>query len=1639
MVMCDVCSAWHHYICVDETEGICDRDWTCSKCLEKSRKKSSGKGSATSTAIKNQDQEARLGLLREKLEFKQKFALQRLELQEKLEHQYLEEKYKLTQDISAESVFSSDENFGGQETMRRIQNWISDVDKCGGGDGGDIASQAPSQSKLHDGRAKATRLDGHPNTSLRDFSQGARETSPHNMNNSSCNVFLPEQKSTPHGQRKSSENHGQLETFVLNRSQLAARQAVHRELPEFSGNPEDWPLFYCTFSSSSAMCGFTNEENMLRLRNCLKGRALDAVRCRLLHPSNVNGVISTLKMLFGNPESIVHAIILKIRKLPPPDMTRLETLVNFSLSVENLCATIEACGVHDFMYDASLRYELIEKLPSDLAMQWAKHARNLTVPKLSDLSSWLHTEAEDASSILITPTSSQRSRRNDRFLNLHSGFQQQESQQNITAKTKQRGCSKESAPRVCGVCKGSCEMISKCERFAELSYDAKWDVLKELQLCKKCLRRHSGTCRMQKICGVNGCTYKHHPLMHKKLEVKPSTATPGNYCNIHQLEGDQILFRIVPVILYGSKTAIRTFAFLDDGSELTLIEESLANELDLQGPQKSLCLKWTGDTRRFEDRSKVVNLRVSGSNKSFERSYSLSEVRTVRELNLPKQSLITTDMKRKYPHLNNIPFESYRDAVSRILIGLDHAHLGNAFKTREGRFNQPIAVKSRLGWIVFGNCAETEPASFFVNMHSIPRCECNDDDSLQKLVKNYFSLDSIGISHSSPLMSTYDQKAIDMLNFQMKSVAGRYEVGLLWKYEHVRLPNSRDMALRRWQCLDRRLSKDEKLATLMEEKIQDYLRKGYIRKLDKKELVSKQPRVWYLPIFPVVNPNKPGKLRIVWDAAAKAHGVSLNSVLLKGPDQMSSLFSILLKFREYKIAFSGDIREMYHQVLIREADQQCQRFFWKSNADSIVPSEYVMRVMTFGASCSPCSALFVKNANARKFQKEFPQAVDVIINQHYVDDALVSVEDEDDAIRIAKEVYEIHRSGGFEIRNWVSNSRRFLKALPGPNAAEKSMSLSSELGTEKILGMFWNTASDKFTFKLSSRHDPDLLNVVQMHTFVDASESGFATAVFLRFEENGNVECTLVGSKTRVSPLKFLTIPRSELQAGLLGARLATNIVASLSIEVHKQFFWTDSRNLLSWLKSDHRRYSQFVGTRVSEILELTNLNEWYWIPTKDNVADDGTKWKGVPDTSSSSRWFRGPPFLYKPAEEWPNQPKSIDNTNEELRPKLLLQIATHQSIVNIENFSCWRRLYRSTAMVIRAVNEFRSLLHPSRKNMKPKRLNPDIESIPPLNREELVAAQNLLYKEVQICTTADEYTLLKESSGESPKVLPKSSKLYRLSPFVDTNGVMRIHSRTKTCQYTDLHSKNPIVLPREHHMTRLVVQHFHKNLYHRNHETAINQLRLRYYIPKLRVVYRTMRGNCQRCKNEKASPEPPPMADLPEARLAAFCRPFTHAGIDYFGPMLVVVHRRSEKRWGVLITCMTTRAIYIDLVQSLSTDSCIMALRMFMVRRGVPRLIYSDQGTNFRGAAKELVTELEKMNQDALVSAITSTETTWKFNPPASPHMGGAWERLIQTVKKNLQSISLSRVPREEVLRCALVEIEVPRHYESSGTLLNL
>ncbi|XP_055623054.1 uncharacterized protein LOC129766511 [Toxorhynchites rutilus septentrionalis] len=353
-------------------------------------------------------------------------------------------------------------------------------------------------------------------------------------------------------------------------------------------------------------------------------------------------------------------------------------------------------------------------------------------------------------------------------------------------------------------------------------------------------------------------------------------------------------------------------------------------------------------------------------------------------------------------------------------------------------------------------------------------------------------------------------------------------------------------------------------------------------------------------------------------------------------------------------------------------------------------------------------------------------------------------------------------------------------------------------------------------------------------------------------------------------------------------------------------------------------------------------------------------------------------------------------------------------SIINVADFTSWKRLNNVVAYVHRFI-----------ENCRRRRTKQSIES-GPLSREELYASEGFLFRLAQREGYNEEVVLLTANcKNTSDNVLPKSSRLYKLLPRLDERGVMRMRSRIAACQYATEDAKSPVILPNDHPVTILLINHYHQKFHHQNHAAVVNEMRQRFVISRLRVRYETVRKNCQRCKNESTVPRSPIMADLPAERLAAYTRPFTHIGVDYFGPMEVVIGRRTEKRWGMIATCLTTRAIHIELVNSLSTNSCIIALRNFLSRRGTPRTIRSDRGTNFIGASRELKRLREIIDYDQVAKEFVTAETSWHFNPPLAPHMGGSWERLIQSVKKNLLVICPSKKPTEEVLRSCLIEIE--------------
>ena len=177
--------------------------------------------------------------------------------------------------------------------------------------------------------------------------------------------------------------------------------------------------------------------------------------------------------------------------------------------------------------------------------------------------------------------------------------------------------------------------------------------------------------------------------------------------------------------------------------------------------------------------------------------------------------------------------------------------------------------------------------------------------------------------------------------------------------------------------------------------------------------------------------------------------------------------------------------------------------------------------------------------------------------------------------------------------------------------------------------------------------------------------------------------------------------------------------------------------------------------------------------------------------------------------------------------------------------------------------------------------------------------------------------------------------------------------------------------MPRDHIVTKLLVHNVHNQLNHANHNTVVNELRQRFAISRIRTLVKSVRRDCQHCKLLNAKPINPEMAEHPPAKLAAYSRPFSYVGIDYFGHIEVIQGRKVVKRWGVLFTCLTIRAIHLEVAHSLDTNSCIMALSNFISRRGQPIEIRTDNGTNFKGASKVL-------SQEGIIARKTWME---KFN----------------------------------------------------------
>ncbi|XP_058797666.1 uncharacterized protein LOC131667915 [Phymastichus coffea] len=542
----------------------------------------------------------------------------------------------------------------------------------------------------------------------------------------------------------------------------------------------------------------------------------------------------------------------------------------------------------------------------------------------------------------------------------------------------------------------------------------------------------------------------------------------------------------------------------------------------------------------------------------------------------------------------------------------------------------------------------------------------------------------------------------------------------------------------------------------------------------------------------------------------------------------------------------------------------------------------------------------------------------------------------------------------------------------------------------------------------------------QLHVFCDASLQAYAAAAYLRTESHdGKVDVSLVMAKTRVAPVKPTTIPRLELQAAVLGARIASTVSEELDIKISEKIFWSDSTTVLQWIRAGPRLKQTFVRNRLGEIGDKTQISEWRWVPTRANPADDATRPSKEP-MRPTDRWFVGPEFLHGASQTWPKE-KSLLGTEIlkinalESRQEFVGMMTTNiaSAPITAQLFG-WHGLLIVGSRIQKYAHRWIDRALGKREQMS---LSGPRETMS--LQEVRYKAAHFWYREIQSDCFPEEIDALQRGTA-----VRKGRRLVSLKPFFDKLKILRAEGRVKTIGEQSI-AYNPIILDARHFATKCLIGAYHKRFLHANNESVVNELRQEFYIIGLRRRLRSLAKSCIICRMRRTKPNSPPMADLPRCRVAHNQRSFSHCGVDYFGPMLVKIGRRREKRWGVLFTCMTTRAIHLELANSLSASSAIMAIQRFACRRGFPRAMYSDNGTNFAKASKELRDAVLGLDNDKLRQYSDTKGFEWHFNPPEAPHMGGAWERQVRSVKIALNHALKDQAPFEEILITLLAEIE--------------
>lgn len=1014
-----------------------------------------------------------------------------------------------------------------------------------------------------------------------------------------------------------------------------------------------------------------------------------------------------------------------------------------------------------------------------------------------------------------------------------------------------------------------------------------------------------------------------------------------------------------------------------------------------------------------------------------------------------------------------------------------------------------IAQNTALGWIIFGgddaNCEQVSTINLVT------------DDDLFKLMHRLWEIDET----TERKMSVEDQFVEDSFKSTVVNSNNRYHVLVPFK-PGMTLGASRPTALRRFYCIEAKMRKNEEFRVAYVSQMEENIRAGYLRKATRlqpdeqhyyiphqaalrkfrvvydasakttngnslndiqytgprlqKDLteivmafrvgqiaitadirkmyqqVDMNPAHWnYQRIIWRTNKETPPQdywlTTVVWGTASAPYLAvrALQQCALDNEKEFPEIAKIIMSdFYMDDLLTSVENRTQAAEVKLGLISVLNRGGFelakWRSNAHELMEEELSAKDMEEQNSTSVLGILWDYKSDEFRFKWE-DNALPDILTKRFVTSLAARFYDPEGwfgpfMMRAKLFIQELWRQG---IKNWDQALSEGLR-----NEWQQFYEEMSTLNNAKV-PRWLNTTQNRRT---------------QVHIFTDASMKAYGAAVYVRVLTNKGWEANLLCAKSRIAPIKLVTIPRLELCAVEQISDIMRKLKKIPIVGDAPVFVWTDSTIVLHWLRKPVNELKVFVANRVSRILGTISLEQIRHIPSEQNPADLISRGMRASNLLASALWWQGPEFLREEQEEWPHWKPSSSPTPEldqvqvectipraQFDNVLLTTTSGDKEIDLSIRMLSYHSTCRTTAYVFRFIQRIFEPIRLKRMQQDPNyktkifgkvtipennvrtdqeiEVNQKIIKYPRLSIREIDNALNYWLMIMQKQSFPDDYE--KISKG---KLVANGSRLYALTPWMDENGLMRIAGRLQNIEERR-NERKPIVLDYKHPMVRQLVEHAHKELCHGGVQLCTQYMRNKYWIVQSRRVIRSVVLQCLTCCRYKQETARQLMADIPRYRLQP-TPAFYHCGVDFAGPIDIKVSRNvTQSGYIAVFVCMVYKAVHLEAVTGLDAASFIAALNRFInLRAGAVHHMYSDNGRNFVGANRILREARELWSDSAVLQHLQECNIQWHFNPPKAPHQGGLWEAGVKSMKGLLKRTIGAQLLTYEQLATVLSKI---------------